>query len=69
VSAGGLSVERILKQTQSEAVRVFVVWEPMLPTDWYRPTRPTLKLVSDLPAVQFWDKSHLIAGQAKQQLE
>ena len=62
-------MERILKQTQSASVRVFVVWEPMLPTDWYRPTRPTLKRLSDSRAVQFWDKSHLIAAQVKQQLQ
>ena len=62
-------MERILKQTQAEPVRVFVVWEPMLPTDWYRPTRPTLKRVSDSRAVQFWDKDHLIAAQVKQQLQ
>jgi hypothetical protein len=41
----------------------------MLPTDWYRPTRPTLKRVSDPRAIQFWDKSHLIAAQVKQQLQ
>ena len=46
-----------------------MVWEPMLPTDWYRPTRPTLKRVSDSRAVQFWDKSHLIAAHVKQQLQ
>jgi hypothetical protein len=62
-------VERILTQTQPEPVRVFVVWEPMLPTDWYRPTRPTLKRVSDARAMQFWDKGHLIAAQLKQQLQ
>jgi hypothetical protein len=62
-------MERILKQTQAEPVRIFVVWEPMLPTDWYRPTRPTLNRVSDSRAEQFWDKSHLIATQLKQQLE
>ena len=62
-------MERILKQTQSEPVRVFVIWEPMLPTDWYRPARPTLKRVSDARAAQFWDKGHLIAAQVKQQLQ
>lgn len=41
----------------------------MLPTDWYRPTRPTLNRVSDSRAVQFWDKSHLIAAELKQQLQ
>jgi hypothetical protein len=35
----------------------------------YRPTRPTLKRVSDSRAMQFWDKGHLIAAQVKQQLE
>lgn len=62
-------MEHIFKQTQSESVCVFVVWEPMLPTDWYRPTRPTLKRVSDARAMQFWDKNHLIASQVKQQLQ
>jgi hypothetical protein len=41
----------------------------MLPTDWYRPTRPTLKRVWDSRAVQFWDKNHLVATQIKQQLQ
>lgn len=41
----------------------------MLPTDWYRPIRPTLKRVYDPRAMQFWDKSHLIAAQLKQQLQ
>lgn len=50
-------------------MRVFVVWEPMLPTDWYRPTRPTLKRVSNSRGVQFWDKGHLIAAQVKRQLQ
>lgn len=62
-------MERILEETHGESVRIFVVWEPMLPTDWYRPTRPTLKRVSDSRVAQFWDKGHLIAAQLKQQLE
>lgn len=41
----------------------------MLPTDWYRPTWPTLKRVSDKRAAQFWDKNHLIAAELKQQLQ
>jgi hypothetical protein len=41
----------------------------MLPTDWYRPTRPTLERLSDTRVVQFWDKRHLIATQLKQQLQ
>ena len=62
-------MERILERSHSTPLRIFVVWEPMLPTDWYRPTRPTLKRVSDPRAAQFWDKNHLIAAQVKQQLQ
>ena len=40
----------------------------MLPTDWYKPTRPTLARISDSRASHFWDKRHLIAGELKQQL-
>jgi hypothetical protein len=41
----------------------------MLPSDWYRPTRPTLKRISDPRATQFWDRNHLIAAEVKRQLQ
>jgi hypothetical protein len=41
----------------------------MLPTDWYRPIRPTLKRVSDSRVAQFWDKGHLISAQVNGQLQ
>ena len=40
---------------------VFIVWEPILPTDWEKPTSLALSRVSDARAVQFWDKHHLVA--------
>ncbi len=58
-----------MERSHSAGVRVFVVWEPILPTDWSRPTRPILKRVRDSRAAQFWDKNHLIAAQIKQQLQ
>lgn len=45
------------------------MWQPILPTDWYRPTRETLKRISDVRVVQFWDKGHLIATEVNRQLE
>jgi len=48
-------------------VRVLVVWEPILPTDWYKPSGMVQRRVSDLRVVQFWDKGHLIAKELKQQ--
>ncbi|PYT26987.1 MAG: hypothetical protein DMG57_19650 [Acidobacteria bacterium] len=42
-------------------VRVFVVWEPVLPTDWGPPSTSTLARVHDLRAAQFWDRRHLLS--------
>ena len=49
------------------SVRVLVVWEPMLPTDWMRPRGMVQRRVSDVRVVQFWDKEHLVAKELKQQ--
>ena len=40
---------------------MFVVWEPILPSDWQSPTSLALSRVTDTRAVQFWDKNHLVA--------
>lgn len=45
-----------------------MVWEPILPSDWGRPTRPVLARITDRRVVQFWDKDHLIAKKVDQQL-
>jgi hypothetical protein len=49
------------------SVRVLVVWEPMLPTDWSKPSGMVQRRISDSRVVQFWDKEHLIAKELKQQ--
>lgn len=36
-------------------VRVFVVWEPVLVTDWRRPGASQTSYVPDRRAVHFWD--------------
>lgn len=43
-------------------VRVFVVWEPVLATDWSSPSTAVLRRVSDGRAAQFWDKGRLISN-------
>lgn len=48
-------------------LRVLVVWEPMLPSDWGRPSGMVQSRISDLRVVQFWDKDHLVAKELKQQ--
>jgi len=42
-------------------VRVLVVWEPILATDWRRPSGSTLARIPDRRARQFWDPKHLVA--------
>jgi hypothetical protein len=45
-------------------VRVFVVWEPVLPTDLSAPSTAALARIPDLRAAQYWDRrralSHLL---------
>ena len=42
-------------------MRVFAVWEPILPTDWSEPTSPVLRRLSDQRVRQFWDRGHVMA--------
>jgi len=42
-------------------VRVFVVWEPVLATDFAAPSTATLKRVSDGRASQYWDKGRALS--------
>jgi hypothetical protein len=54
-------VEEILKQYPARDVRVFAVWEPMLATDWMRPTTFVLARLRDRRGAQYWDPEHLLA--------
>jgi hypothetical protein len=51
----------LLRQLPTDTLRVYVVWEPILPSDWQSPTNPVLSRIPDLRASQYWDKDHLIA--------
>ena len=42
-------------------MRAFVVWEPVLPTDWGAPSTAALKRISDGRAAQYWDKDRLVS--------
>jgi hypothetical protein len=48
---------------------VFVVWEPVILTDWYAPRSAVLARVSDSRATQFWDRNLLLSEAIKQSLE
>lgn len=42
-------------------LRVLVVWEPILPTDFTSPSSSSLGRIPDQRAIQFWDRNHLVA--------
>jgi hypothetical protein len=42
-------------------MRVFVVWEPVLVTDWAPPTTATMARISDPRVSQYWDKHRLVS--------
>ncbi len=45
-------------------MRVFVIWEPVLPTDLVAPSTAALARIPDVRAAQYWDRkrelSHLL---------
>lgn len=59
---GTSKVEAVLERNPSTNLRVFAVWEPMLPTDWRRPSSAVLGRLSDPRVVQIWDSKRVIAG-------
>jgi hypothetical protein len=42
-------------------VRVFVVWEPVLPTDFAAPSTAALARIPDLRAAQYWDRQRVLS--------
>jgi hypothetical protein len=53
-----------MREITSKDVRVFVIWEPVLPTDFVAPSTAALGRIPDARAAQYWDRhralSHLL---------
>jgi len=65
---GASAIEKLLEQTHRLPIRVLVVWEPMLPTDWSRPSGMVQSRIPDTRVIQYWDNDHLVAGELQHQL-
>jgi len=54
----------LLREINSQNVRVFVIWEPVLATDFVAPSTAALARIADVRATQYWDRkralSHLL---------
>jgi hypothetical protein len=66
--AGASAIEKLLEQAHRLPIRVFVVWEPMLPSDWSRPSGMVQSRISDTRVIQYWDNHHLVAAELTHQL-
>ena len=51
----------MLKEFPGKPVRAFVVWEPVLATDWGAPSTASLNRISDGRVAQYWDKDRLVS--------
>jgi len=60
---GASAIQRLLDRGTDPKLRVLVVWEPVLATDWRAPSGSTLARISDRRARQFWDPKHLVSLQ------
>jgi hypothetical protein len=58
---GASATESLLETIHDPRLEVLVVWEPILPTDWERPTTAVLARLHNPDVVQFWDHNHLAA--------
>lgn len=43
-------------------MRAYIIWEPILASDWTRPTSGVLERITDTRAAQYWDPNHLTAA-------
>ncbi|MGH9351288.1 MAG: hypothetical protein ACRD2G_03875 [Terriglobia bacterium] len=65
---GASATGSLLEKLHDPKLHVLVVWEPILPTDWERPTNGALARIHDPNVVQFWDHNHLVARAISREL-
>ena len=58
---GASAIQELLNTIPDTQLTVLVVWEPILWTDFKRPSASTLARLADRRVVQFWDHDHLVA--------
>jgi hypothetical protein len=61
---GASATGQLLREINSQGVRVLVIWEPVLATDLAPPSTAALARIPDVRAAQYWDRkralSHLL---------
>ena len=59
---GASAVAEVLKARSDAPVRVLVVWEPVLPTDWGSPSPSLTAFVADRRATHFFDRDRRLSA-------
>jgi hypothetical protein len=58
---GASATGQLLREINSQNVRVFVIWEPVLPTDFAAPSAAALARIPDVRAAQYWDRKRALS--------
>jgi len=58
---GASATGQLLREIDRQDVKVFVIWEPVLPTDFTAPSTPALARIPDLRATQYWDRKRSLS--------
>ena len=58
---GASATGQLLREINSQDVRVFVIWEPVLPTDFVAPSTAALARIADARATQYWDRERALS--------
>jgi hypothetical protein len=58
---GASAIQSVFEQVHNSGLRAFIVWEPVLLTDWAAPSTSTLSRVRDPRAIQFWDRGRRLS--------
>jgi hypothetical protein len=61
---GASATGHLLREINNQDIQVFVIWEPVLPTDFVAPSTAALARIPDGRVSQYWDRkrslSHLL---------
>ena len=58
---GVSAFQKLLEEQPTRDVRVFVIWEPVLPSDLFAPSTASLNRISDARVSQYWDKPRSVS--------
>jgi hypothetical protein len=58
---GASATGQLLREINNQNVRVFAIWEPVLPTDFAAPSTAALARIPDARGAQYWDRSRALS--------